>query len=420
MIGLADCNNFFVSCERIFNPALIGRPVVVLSNNDGCVVARSNEAKALGIPMGVPTFKVRHIIDRHQIAVFSANNVLYGDISRRIMSQLSGFSPEVEIYSVDEAFLSFDGFQPSGCVEHGRKIRNAIFQNIGVPVSIGIAPSKTLAKLASEQAKKNPDMQGVSLLVEKNSIIEVLKQSPVESIWGLGRKLTPRLHQGGIHTAYDFYNLPVSWIKRELNIEGERTWRELHGETCYTIETQPDSPQSISNTRSFGEMISKYEALSEVISSFTAKCAQKLREQKCCAGNILVFIQSNRFRTDLPQYNNSYMFELPVCTNDTTELVHYANRILKGIFRQGILYKRAGVVLGRIVPQEEVQLSLFDSTDRGKKQKLMQAIDACNNRMGRGAVFLAAQGAGQSLKLKNQHLSPCYTTNINDIITVKV
>lgn len=419
MIGLVDCNNFFVSCERVFNPSLQGRPVVVLSNNDGCVVARSNEAKALGIPMGEPAFKLRGLIESNRVAVYSANNMLYGDMSRRVMSLLSEFSPDIEIYSVDEAFLSFAGFELFGLEEHAGRLVEMIHRGVGIPVSLGIAPTKTLAKLAAEKAKKEPPRRGVCILSDLDEITSVLKHTEIGSVWGIGRRYATMLRERGIRNAFDFVQLPQPWVKRNMSVEGVRVWLELQGKPCFGVDTHPADKKSICTSRSFGYEVTTYEGVSEAVSSFAARCAYKLRKQRSCASAVTVFIQSSRFRQDQWYYDNTLQVELPVASNSSMELVHYTNVALKRIFRDGIAYKRAGVVVSRIVPQEQVQLQLFDSVDRAGQRRLMEVVDRCNAACGKETVRLLAQGLGRTWRLKNEHLSPCYTTDLKQILKVK-
>lgn len=419
MIGLVDCNNFFVSCERVFNPALNGRPVVVLSNNDGCVVARSNEAKRLGIPMGIPAFKIRELIEMNQVAVFSGNHVLYGDMSRRVMELLDDFSPEVEVYSVDEAFLSFDGFEPGFLPRHASALVETVVRGVGIPVSVGVASTKTLAKLASEVAKREPARKGVCILTSPVEIKELLHRTPVEEIWGIGRRYQLFLRERGIRTAEDFIRLPHLWIKKNMTVEGLRIWMELQEIPCFQVDSHPSSKKSICVSRSFGEMVTSYTGLSEAVSTFAARCAYKLRKRHSCASFLSVFVRSNRYRPELPQYNYSVCTELPVASNSTPELVHYAGLALKRIFLKGIAYKKAGVIVGSIVPEEQVQFQLFDERNRSKDRRLMYAIDTCNDRKGAEMIRLAVQGNGRSWRLRNEHLSPCYTTCIHDIIRVK-
>ncbi len=419
MYALVDCNNFFVSCERVFNPSLNNRPVIVLSSNDGCVIARSNEAKAAGIPMGIPVFKVRQVIEKGKFSVFSANHVLYGDMSRRVMQLLSRFSSELEVYSIDEAFLSLDGIKHDELESYARHVRETILKQIGIPVSIGIAPTKTLAKIASHIAKKGSVFRGACLLDKGDMLRDALRFTPIHEVWGIGRRTAPLLQEKGIVTAYDFSRLPQTWVKKILTVEGEKTWMELNGKPCISLDIQSPDKKSITSSRSFGDMVTTFDNLSEAVATFTSHCAARLRRQKSCAGTLLVYIQSNRFRTEMEQYVNSFQVELPVPTNSDMELVHYANLSLRRIYRDGIAYKRAGVVVSRIVPEENIQMNLFDEVDRARHRKLMDAVDTINRKMGRDQVKLAARGIVSRWKPHNEYLSPCYTTNFKDILRVK-
>ncbi|MEG1749571.1 MAG: Y-family DNA polymerase [Tannerellaceae bacterium] len=417
MFGLVDCNNFFASCERVFNPALRGRPMVVLSSNDGCVIARSNEAKALDIPMGAPVFQVKEIIEKNEVAVFSGNMVLYGDMSHRVMSTLAAFVEEMEIYSIDEAFLNLDGFAPTELVAYGQRIVRTTTKNTGIPVSLGIAPTKTLAKIASLYAKKYPAYEGVCIIDTEEKREKALRLLEIEKVWGIGRRSAKTLRYYGIQTAYDLTQRSESWIRRQMNAPGVHTWKELRGIPCYDIEAETDK-QTICTSRSFGEMIDDYQTLSETVGDFTASCASKLRKQKCCAGAIIVFIYTNRFRADLPQYNQSHVEELPVATNDPSELIHYAGLALQSIFRKGYQYKKAGVIVANIIPETCVQGHLFDNKDRVRQRKLMSALDTINKKYGNHSLKVVAQGSGKSCKLKNEFVSRRFTTNLDDIITI--
>lgn len=420
MIGLADCNNFFVSCERVFNPSLNSRPVVVLSSNDGCVIARSNEAKALGIPMGIPLFKVRSVIEKHKVVVFSANNILYSDLSNRIMRLFSDLTPDIERYSIDEAFISFDKIPVSEIEKKGSELIRKVKRGVGVPISLGVAPTKTLAKIAAEYAKKHPETNGLYILPTAQEYLPLLKETPIEQVWGIGRKLAPLLHNKSIHTAFDFCGASRSWIKHTLTVEGLRTWNELNGIPCFTLETTPPCKKSISQTRLFGKATDSFGTVSEAVATFTSHCAYKLREEKTCARQLMVFIDSNRFGTGNERCYYSRILELPVATNDTQELTGYALQILKSIFREQIPYNRAGVIVSHTIPETNVQLQLFDGVDRQKRRLLMEAIDRCNKRSGKELVHLAAEGTQKEWKPQSKHLSRCYSTDINDIIRIKV
>lgn len=420
MIGLADCNNFYASCERLFNPSLINRPVVVLSNNDGCIVARSNEAKALGIKMGTPIFKIKDLIREQNIAVFSSNYPLYGDLSNRVMTLLGSFVEEQEIYSIDECFLSFDGFQNYDLNEYGKQIVRTVTKGTGIPISLGIAETKTLAKLANKFAKKYPGYQGVCIIDSEEKREKALKLFAIADVWGIGRQQALKLEKQGVKTAYDFTRLPKEWVRKNMTVTGERTYRELLGEPCIDMEITPPDRKQICTSRSFGKMVSNYEDLYEAIANYASSCAYKLRQQKSVAVTMMVFIHTNHFRTDLPQYAKNIIINLPVPTSDTREIVHYAEFGLKKIFRSGFNYKKAGVIIMEIAKQEHIQMNLFQTTDFNKSDKLMQTIDKLNVKYHK-SVQLAAQGTDEKPKwhLRQENLSPCYTTNLNDILVIK-
>ena len=418
MFGLLDCNNFYASCERVFNPSLNGVPVVVLSNNDGCVIARSAEAKALGIPMGEPAYKLKELIEQHHVAVFSSNYVLYGDMSGRVMSILSSFVPEMEVYSIDEAFLHFDGFEKIDLKEYGTKIVQTVTRGTGIPVSLGVAETKTLAKAANRFAKKYPAYKGVCIIDSDEKREKALKLLAIEDVWGIGRRISKKLHYYSINTAWDFTQRSKSWIRHTLGVNGERTWLELRGVPCLEMD-RPASKKSICTSRSFGERLTTYEPVAEAVANFAASCAEKLRRQHSQAAVLMVFLHTNPFAENQPQYSNQVVVQLPVPTSDTPELIRYALRGLKSIFAEGYRFKKAGVIVSEITPERPMQLNLFDDRDREKFQKVMLVMDSLNASYGRQKVKIAAQGFDRKLKLKNEKLSPCYTTRLSDVMEVK-
>lgn len=411
--GILDCNNFYASCERVFNPSLNGKPVIVLSNNDGCVIARSNEAKALGIKMGDPAFQLKELINRHNIAVFSSNLTLYGDMSSRVMSIVSQYAPQIEIYSVDECFIELGGIQNLQAV--GVNIVNHVIRGTGIPVSLGIAETKTLAKIANKFAKKFPAYNRVCMIDTEEKRIRALQLTEIGDVWGIGRRHATRLEQQGIKTAYDFTLMPGSWIRKYMTVTGERTWKELRGISCIDMETAPPAKKQICTSRSFGKMLEDLASISEAVSEYAASCAKKLRKQKGYALSLMVFIHTNHFREDLPQYWRNTVIKLPVATNDTLEIVHHALEGLRKIYLQGYQYKKAGVIITEIT--SEVQTTLFDPVDRVKRNKLMQTIDKINGDYSQ-KVKLAVQGSGRDWKLKQERLSQRFTTNLNEIITI--
>ncbi len=414
MFGLVDCNNFYASCERVFNPSLNGKPIVVLSNNDGCVIARSNEAKALGIKMGVPAYQIKDLVKKHDVAVFSSNYVLYGDMSGRVMSMLAELAPEIEVYSIDEAFLNLEGIQDLQTL--GSKIVRQVTRGTGIPVSAGIASTKTLAKVANKFAKKYPAYNRLCIIDTEEKREKALKLFEIGDIWGIGRRQATKLEKQGIKTAYDFTQLPGSWVRKNMTVTGERTWKELRGISCIDMESAPPAKKQICTSRSFGKMVEDIDTMSEAIATHASTCAKKLRQQKSYAMSLMVFIHTNNFREDLPQYCKNTIIKLPVPTSDTLEIVHYALEGLKSIFMPGYQYKKAGVIITEIVTS--AQLGLFDTVDREKREKLMQAIDKVNGEH-KHLVKLAVQGNGRDWKLKQEQLSKRYTTDINEVLTIK-
>lgn len=418
MFGLIDCNNFYASCERVFNPLLNGRPVVVLSNNDGCVIARSAEAKALGIPMGEPAYKLKALIEANQVAVFSSNYVLYGDMSHRVMNTIAQFAPDMEIYSIDEAFLLFDGFENINLKEYGEKIVRTTTRNTGIPVSLGVAPTKTLAKVANKFAKKYKDYKGVCIIDTDEKREKALKLTAVGDVWGIGRQYAKKLEYYSIHTAWDFTQRSKSWVRHTMGVVGERTWLELKGTPCIEMD-KTTTKKSICTSRSFGERLTELSPISEAVSNFAASCAEKLRKQHSLASVIMVFIQTNPNATNLPQHCKQVVLQLPVPTNDTSELIRFALRGLKTIFAEGYQFKKAGVIVSELVPERPLQGDLFDTRNRDKFNKVMTVMDSLNAAYGKQKVKIAAQGFDRKWKLKNERLSPCYSTKLEDVLEIK-
>lgn len=418
MYSLVDCNNFFASCERVFQPNLRNVPIVVLSNNDGCVVARSNEAKALGIPMGEPVFKLTRLIEQHGIAVFSSNYSLYGDMSHRVMSILSQFVEDMEIYSIDEAFLSLKGFENYNLKEYGKNIVRTVTRGTGIPVSMGIAPTKTLAKVASKFAKKYKGYNGVCIIDTEEKRIKALKQFEIGDVWGIGRRYQKKLEYHGIKTAFDFTQKSEPWVRNMMTVVGVRTWKELRGISAIDLEKVVPNKQTICTSRSFGEMIGDFDTLMESVANFTASCSRKLRAQRSCAGMLQVFIYTNRFREDLPQYYNSQIITMPTPTSDVAELIHYARLALKNIYKEGYHYKKAGVIVMDVVPRNCVQQNLFDERDRMKHEQVLEVLDNVHKKYGTRILKVAAQGTGKKWALKSEYLSKQYTTNPDDFIEI--
>lgn len=415
MYGLLDCNNFYASCERVFNPSLNGKPIVVLSNNDGCVISRSNEAKALGIPMGESAYKLKELLEKRNVHIFSSNYVLYGDMSHRVMGMLAEMVPEIEIYSIDEAFLMLDGIPD--IETFGKKMVRKIHKGTGIPVSLGVAPTKTLAKAANRFAKKYPGYKGVCIIDTEDKREKALKLLSVGDIWGIGRRLTKRLNYYGINTAWDLTQRTKSWVRRNMGVTGERTWLELQGKPCQEMEKSL-SNKTICTSRSFGERLTDINPISEAVSNFAAICGEKLRRQHSCATSLLIFLQTNPFATLQSQYYNQQLVQLPAPTNDSAELIHYARLVLNNIYKDGYQYKKAGVIVQDIVPERPLQTSLFDNRDRIKFGKIMETIDNVNARYGRNHLKIASQGFDRKWKMKNEKLSPAYTTSLKDILKI--
>tara|TARA_Y100000385_G_scaffold210607_1_gene218550 strand:+ start:426 stop:1679 length:1254 start_codon:yes stop_codon:yes gene_type:complete len=417
MLALADCNNFYASCERVFQPHLEGKPIVVLSNNDGCVIARSNESKALGIKMGVPVFQVKTIIEQHNIQVFSSNFTLYGDLSKRVMSSMRQEVKAMEVYSIDEAFMDFSG--EGSPLEKGIALKKKVQQHVGIPISIGIAPTKTLCKVAGLIAKKHTKT-GVFVLQDKALIERALKWLPVAELWGVGRRHARMLDSVGIKTAYDLCRADDSWIRRRLSVVGLRMVKELRGIPCFPLEESASRKKNICTSRSFGKAVKQMEDLKEALSTYASTCAYKLRKQKSCASRISIFIHTNPFKPTDKQYKGFTSFVLDTPTNDSIELVRLALEGLEKIYRSYCTYKKAGVIVSDISPQQQQQLSLFDTLDRKKHQSIMTALDNINDKIGKDKVRLAVQGNGRQWKMKQEQLSPCYSTRIEDALKVYV
>jgi DNA polymerase V len=420
LFALCDCNNFYASCERVFNPALNGKPVVVLSNNDGCVIARSNEAKALGIQMGDPFFKIRNMVEYKHVHAFSSNYVLYGDMSDRVMQTLSLFTPHVEVYSIDECFMDLGDFYALDLFQYAWEIKRKVGRCTGIPVSLGVAPTKALAKVANKLAKKSAKANGVLVLTDPYHIQKALEATKVEDVWGIGSQYARFLKKHNIHTALDFSNASENWVRKHMTIVGVRLHKELRGESCLELEEVTPPKKGICTSRSFGRKLTKYDDVLEATASYAAKCAKKLRGQKSCAKLITVFVQTNSFSEYDKQYYNSKTVCMPVATNSDIELIHYAILALKAIYREGYYYKKSGVIVTEIIPDNQIQYDLLDTVDREKHNKLMQVLDGLTDRFGRSKVKVAAQGIGESWGLKSDFRSPCYTTRLSDVPTINL
>jgi len=418
MFALVDCNNFYASCERVFNPSLNGRPVVVLSNNDGCVIARSNEAKALGIPMGAPAFEYAKLFDNHNVHVFSSNYALYGDMSSRVMNLLSEFTPEVEIYSIDEAFLKFVGFELYDLNEIGMKMKHRVTKGTGIPISIGFAPSKALAKVANRIAKKFPDRtNGVYVMGSEEKRIKALKWLPIEDVWGIGRRHAKRLKALNIHNAYQFTQLSDDWVRKHMTVVGLRLKHDLEGKPSLDLEA-PSNKKMIATTRSFNGMITDYGKIRERVSTYAVSCGEKLRRQQSHCNMLMVFVHTNGFRKDLPQYGRNIVVKTQYPTNSSIDLVRYAVAGLEAIFKEGYHYKKAGVIVMGLTPDSQKQYTLF-TEENPKHQPLMSVVDRLNKAYGNNKVKFGSQSLGRQWKMKQERLSPRYSTNIDEVIEIK-
>ena len=415
--GLLDCNNFYVSCERVFEPALQGQPVVVLSNNDGCVIARSDEAKALGIPMGMPAFQLEQQFPSHTIEIYSSNYALYGDMSERVMQVLAQFTPEVESYSIDEAFLNLVGCGDA-LASYGHVIRRTVSQWTGIPTSLGIGETKTLAKLANRLAKRQKDAKGVIDLTASQHQDEVLATIPVQDIWGIGPSYSRLLHSHGIHTALALRQAKDWWIRKHIGVVGLRIVWELRGISCLSLIQCPPPKKSLMVSRSFGKPITTLEEMREAVATYTSRAAEKLRRNTLAAGVLTVFITTNQL-SDEPQYSNAVTLTLPVATSDTAELLAYALCAIEPIFQGGFRYKKAGILLTELVPAQQIQLSLFDNRDRERSARFMATMDDINRQWGTGTVRYAAVGFRNRWKMRSARRSPRYTTRWEELVEVK-
>jgi DNA polymerase V len=420
-IALIDVNNFYVSCERVFNPKLKNKPVVVLSNNDGCAISRSNEVKELGIDMGAPWFKIQDLVKQHGIVGLSSNYALYADMSNRVMSILQDFSPNQEVYSIDECFLDLTGINFVNLVEYGQTMRKRILDWTGLPVCVGIASSKTLAKLANHCAKKRPEFNGVCNFnaLTDEALTTLLAGLPVGEVWGVGRKLSPKLNAIGIHTALDLKNAAPHKIRQQFSVVMQKTVMELNGTVCIELEEIAPPKKQILSSRSFGHSVADYNSLAESITSYMSRAAEKLRKQSSCAGSVFVFIRTSPFKPDEPQYSNGLTIPLPIPTDDTRQLVKVALWALKRIYKGGFKYAKAGVMLGELVSANEVQTDFFNIKNfEVGSNKLMGVLDRINQKMGRGTMKLASEGFKQPWRMKQGNKSPNYTTQWRDIPSV--
>ncbi len=417
MFALIDCNNFYVSCERVFNPKLEGKPVVVLSNNDGCVIARSNESKALGFKMGDPIFQKKDIVRKYQVFVCSSNFRLYGDMSNRVMTLLKAFSPDYEIYSIDEIFLRLDGFDTVDLTEYGKHIRQTVYQSVRIPVSVGIGPTKTLAKLANFFAKKQALFEGVCKINHQQEILPHLLQVNLEDIWGVGRQWAAKLRQVGIANAHDLACADHQQIKKKFNVMLARTVLELQGISCMGLEDVVPR-KNILVSRSFGRPIIEFTDLREAVAHFATRAAEKLREQHSYASGMMVFVRTNPFnKTDL-QYSNSICLKFPKETDNTAWILKTAMHGLKAVYRDGYKYKKAGAMLLDLLPNSIMQNDLFIDNEKMNNKKLMDVIDNINGKYGKQTIQYAICGYRKAWAMNQERVSPGYTTRWNELLVV--
>lgn len=416
LFALVDCNNFYVSCERVFNPKLLGRPVVVLSNNDGCIVARSEEAKLLGIPMGIPYFRVRDLLERHRAAVLSSNYTLYADMSDRVMQTLATFTPSLEIYSIDEAFLSLQGLCGDPLTV-GRSIRSTVLRWTGIPVSVGIAPTKTLAKIANHWAKKNAQLGGVLDLSRTERLQDILEPLDVEKVWGIGGRLAEKLRDLGIRNAWHLAGVDPGWIQRRFSVSIARTVLELRGQVCFRLEQSPAANQNIMVSRSFGRPVWTLEHLQEAVCTYLSRAAEKLRQQKLCAQTLTVFARNNPFGHG-PFWAPSASWIFETATQSTLEMMKAAQSLLPKVYRQNTAFRKAGVLLSGLVPAEKVQPNLFDNESvRRRDSRLMQVLDRINSADKQ--IFFASEGIRRPWQTCFRYQSPAVTTRWSELLVVR-
>jgi DNA polymerase V len=419
MIALVDVTNLYAACEKMFNPSLKDRPVVVLSNNDGCAIARSDEAKALGIEMGSPAFMIQDTLAKHNAAVFSSNYTLYGSMSNRVMTILKTFVPGIEVYSIDEAFLDLTTFKHHDLSSLAIEIRKKVISHTGLPISIGIAPTKALAKMANRFAKKHKKAIGVHIATTKERIDELLSLTPVGDIWGIGKQYERLLLSKNIKTAADLVQVPQDWIRNNLTVVGQRLVYELKGMRAIKWEDVPPPKKNICTSRSFGQLLTELKQLQQPIAAHASSCARKLRAEQSCATRLHVFVHTNPFRGEDKQYSGAVTIPLTIPTNSSHEMVKIAMIGLKMIYRPDYNYQKCGVMVLDLVPQTAIQLGLFDTTNRDKETNLMKSLDRTNRAFGKDVVRYASHSYGKHWGLRQANVSPSYTTRIEQIMTVK-
>ncbi|MBD3903334.1 Y-family DNA polymerase [Chryseobacterium sp. Ch-15] len=420
MIALVDCNSFYASCELVFRPDLKGKPVIVLSNNDGCVIAANKEAKALAeMPMFQPIFKIKKFLDENNVTYFSSNYTLYSDMSRRVMNTLKMFSPLVEEYSIDESFVDLSYSLDKNYDAVGRDIKNTVEKNTGIPVGVGIAKTKSLAKIANKFAKKIPKNGDVYVVDTEEKRQDLLKSLQVKEIWGIGKKQSEKLQKNGINTALEFANMPVSWVRKELTVVGERLWRELNNEPCLNLVSLPEAKQAIGTAKSFGKKLTDYSLIEEACSYYVAEVADLLRQQNSSASQIEVSIQTNYQNANDQQYQNKIIITLESPTNSTIKLTKEAIKGLKQIYKPGYRYKKVGINLLHLVPDNEIQTNLFEIKSKSESKEITDVIDTLNNKFGKNKVKVATVGNREKeWALIKEHRSPRYTTNWDELLTI--
>lgn len=421
-IALIDVNNFYVSCERAFNPKLKDKPVVVLSNNDGCAVARSNEVKALGVGMGAPWFKFKDLAKQHGIVAYSSNYALYADMSNRVMSILRHYSPDQEVYSIDESFLDLTSFQSRDLISYAHEMRLRILQWTHLPVCVGIGSTKTLAKLANHCAKKRPHMNGVCNLnaLPMSEVNHMFAEIEVGEVWGIGRQLAPKLKALGIQTVFDLKQANPERLRQQFSVVMEKTIRELNGTVCIEMEEVSPPKKQIVSSRSFGHPVRDYNSLAESITLYISRAAEKLRKQHSYTSSVYVYIRTSPFKENEPFYSNGLTIAIPTPTNNTMQLVNVALWGLKQIYKPHYNYAKAGVMLSELVPVQGVQTDLFSQVQVSPKStKLMQTIDGINKKMGKESIKLASEGFTRPWKMKQENKSPCYTTKWEELVNVQ-
>lgn len=420
MIALVDCNSFYASCEQVFRPDLLGKPVVVLSNNDGCIIAATKEAKALTqIPMFEPVFKIKEVLQANNVTCFSSNYTLYADMSKRVMDTLREFSPLVEEYSIDESFVDVSHCDKSELHEIAVKIKETVFKNTGIPVGVGIAKTKSLAKVANKYAKKLPENNGVYIVDSEEKRKHLLTITSVKDVWGIGRKHAIRIGNTGAKTGLDFANMPLPWVRKEMTVVGERLWRELNNQPCLEMVVLPDAKKGIGTAKSFGQKLTDYHLIEEATSSYVAEIADLLRQQGSVASCLEVFLQTNRFSKNEPQYFKNIFITLDIPTNNTFKLTKEAIKALKTIYKPGFRYKKVGVHLHHLTSESDVQLSLFHHEDKIENPNLAKVMDVLNSKYGKNKVKLATVGNREKeWALVREHRSPRFTTQWDELLTV--